>query len=102
MIFGGRQILEDASFRLLKGEHIGLVGANGEGKSTLVKAIMGEIAFGGNLTLGHNTMVGYFAQNEASLLDESLTVFQTIDDIAKGEIRSKIKDIFILFSFSSF
>jgi ATP-binding cassette subfamily F protein 3 len=92
-------IFEDASFSISRGEKVAFVGKNGEGKSTLIKAIMGEISFGGNLSLGHNTMVGYFAQNEASLLDESLTVFQTIDDIAKGEIRTKIKDLLGAFMF---
>lgn len=93
-------IFSGASFTIERGEKIAFVGKNGEGKSTLIKAIMGEIEHGGKLTLGHNTLIGYFAQNEASLLDESLTVFQTIDDIAKGEIRSKIKDILGAFMFS--
>lgn len=93
-------VFSDASFSIERGEKIAFVGKNGEGKSTLVKAIMGEIDHGGSLTLGHNTSIGYFAQNEASLLDESLTVFQTIDDIAKGEIRTKIKDILGAFMFS--
>jgi len=92
-------VFSGASFTIERGEKVAFVGKNGEGKSTLVKAIMGEIAFGGNLTLGHNTMLGYFAQNEASLLDETLTVFQTIDDIARGEIRNKIKDILGAFMF---
>ncbi len=92
-------VFSDASFSIARGEKIAFVGKNGEGKSTLVKAIMGEIEYGGNLSLGHNTMIGYFAQNEASLLDESLTVFQTIDDIARGEIRTKIKDILGAFMF---
>lgn len=93
-------VFSGASFSVERGEKIAFVGKNGEGKSTLVKAIMREIDHGGNLTLGHNTTIGYFAQNEASLLDESLTVFQTIDDIAKGEIRTKIKDILGAFMFS--
>jgi len=92
-------VFSDASFTIERGEKIAFVGKNGEGKSTLVKVIMGEIEHGGKLSLGHNTMVGYFAQNEASLLDESLTVFQTIDDIAKGEIRTKIKDLLGAFMF---
>jgi ATP-binding cassette subfamily F protein 3 len=75
------------------------VGKNGEGKSTLVKAIMNEIDFHGNLTLGHNTLIGYFAQNQASMLDEELTVFQTIDDVAVGDIRTKIKDLLGAFMF---
>jgi ATP-binding cassette subfamily F protein 3 len=92
-------VFSDASFSIQRGEKVAFVGKNGEGKSTMVKAIMNEIEFGGRLQLGHNTMVGYFAQNEASLLDEELTVFQTIDDIAKGEIRTKIKDILGAFMF---
>jgi ATP-binding cassette, subfamily F, member 3 len=78
---------------------VAFVGKNGEGKSTLVKAIMGEIEYEGKLILGHNTMIGYFAQNEASLLDESLTVFQTIDDVAKGDIRTNIKNLLGAFMF---
>ena len=97
--FGDRAIFAEVSFRLLKGEHIGLVGANGEGKSTLVKCIMREIEHEGTLTLGHNVQIGYFAQNQASLLDENLTVFQTIDDVAKGEIRNKIRDLLGAFMF---
>ena len=93
-------VFSDASFAIKRGEKVAFVGKNGEGKSTLIKAIMGEIVHGGNLTLGHNAKVGYFAQNEASLLDESLSVFQTIDEIAKGEIRKKIKDILGAFMFS--
>lgn len=98
--YGDHLVFSGASFTIERGERIAFVGKNGEGKSTLVKALMGELEHEGKLTLGHNTMVGYFAQNEASLLDESLTVFQTIDDIAKGEIRSKIKDILGAFMFS--
>ena len=97
--FGDRAIFHDVSFRLLKGEHIGLVGANGEGKSTLVKCIMGQLEHEGQLQLGHNVQIGYFAQNQASLLDENLTVFQTIDDVAKGEIRNKIRDLLGAFMF---
>lgn len=92
-------VFANASFTVNRGEKIAFVGKNGEGKSTMVKTIMGEIEFVGKLSLGHNTMIGYFAQNEASLLDESLTVFQTIDDIAKGEIRTKIKDLLGAFMF---
>ena len=76
------------------------VGRNGEGKSTLVKCIMGEIEHEGKMNLGHNVKIGYFAQNQASLMDGELTVFQTIDDVAKGEIRTKIKDILGAFMFS--
>ena len=97
--FGDRAIFHDVSFRLLKGEHIGLVGANGEGKSTMVKAIMGQIDFAGELALGHNLKIGYFAQNEASLLDEEKTVFKTIDDVAVGDIRTKLRDILGAFMF---
>ena len=94
-------VFSNASFSIIRGEKVAFVGKNGEGKSTLVQAIMGEIEHGGKLTLGHNTQVGYFAQNEASKLNENLTVFQTIDDVAKGDIRTKIKDILGAFMFSS-
>ncbi|MBN2683284.1 MAG: ABC-F family ATP-binding cassette domain-containing protein [Bacteroidales bacterium] len=92
-------VFANASLTINRGEKVAFVGKNGEGKSTMIKAIMGEIEFEGNLNLGHNTMIGYFAQNEASLLDESLTVFQTIDDVAKGDIRTKIKDMLGAFMF---
>jgi len=92
-------IFSDVSLTIERGERVAFVGKNGEGKSTLVKAIMNEIDFEGNLTIGHNIMIGYFAQNEASLLDEELTVFQTIDDVAKGDIRTKIKDMLGAFMF---
>jgi ATP-binding cassette subfamily F protein 3 len=92
-------VFSNVNFSLERGEKIAFVGRNGEGKSTLVKAIMGEIEHGGTLTLGHNTMIGYFAQNQASLMDEELTVFQTIDHVAKGDIRTKIKDILGAFMF---
>ena len=75
------------------------MGRNGEGKSTLVKCIMNEIDYQGSLNLAHNVKIGYFAQNQASLLDEELTVFQTVDDVAKGDIRTKIKDILGAFMF---
>ncbi len=97
--YDGHLVFDGASFSIQRGEKVAFVGKNGEGKSTLVKAIMNEIEHGGKLSLGHNTMIGYFAQNEASLLDESLTVFQTIDDVAKGDIRTKIKDILGAFMF---
>lgn len=92
-------VFSDVSFAIERGEKVAFVGKNGEGKSTLIKAIMSELKHQGELTLGHNTKVGYFAQNEASLLDEELTIFQSIDDIAKGEIRTKIKDILGAFMF---
>lgn len=94
LVFGG------ANLTIERGQKVAFVGKNGEGKSTLVKCIMQEIKHEGKLTLGHNTMIGYFAQNEASLLDEELTVFQTIDDIAKGDVRTKIKDFLGAFMFS--
>ena len=94
-------VFSNASFSIQRGEKVAFVGKNGEGKSTLIKAIMGELEYDGKLTLGHNSMIGYFAQNEASLLEESLTVFQTIDDVAKGDIRTKIRDILGAFMFSS-
>ena len=92
-------VFKDASLSIERGEKVAFVGKNGEGKSTLVKIIMSEIDHDGELTLGHKTQIGYFAQNEASLLDEKLTVFQTIDDIAVGDIRTKIKDILGAFMF---
>jgi len=98
--YGDHLVFSNVSLTLERGEKIAFVGKNGEGKSTLVKAIMNEIEFQGKLTLGHNTMIGYFAQNQASLLDEELTVFQTIDDVAVGDIRTKIKDMLGAFMFS--
>ncbi|MBR6176985.1 MAG: ABC-F family ATP-binding cassette domain-containing protein [Bacteroidales bacterium] len=95
-----RLIFGNASFTIERGEKVAFVGRNGEGKSTMVKCIMKEIPFEGKLQLGHNIQIGYFAQNSASLLDENLTVFQTIDDIAKGDIRTKIKDMLGAFMFS--
>ena len=92
-------VFEKVSLTIERGEKIAFVGKNGEGKSTLVKALMHEIEFDGKLTLGHNTLIGYFAQNQASLLDEELTVFQTIDDVAVGDIRTKIKDLLGAFMF---
>ena len=97
--YGDHLVFKDASVTIERGEKIAFVGRNGEGKSTLVKAIMGEIDFEGSVKIGHNSMIGYFAQNQASLLDEDLTVFQTIDNIAVGEIRTKIKDILGAFMF---
>ncbi len=98
--YGDHTVFKDVSLTIERGERVAFVGKNGEGKSTLVKAIMSEIDFDGKLTLGHNTLIGYFAQNQASLLDENLTVFQTIDDVAKGDIRNKIKDLLGAFMFS--
>ena len=97
--YGDHVVFQDASLTIARGERIALVGKNGEGKSTLVKAIMGEIDFDGKLQLGHNSMIGYFAQNQAALLEEDITVFDTIDQIALGDVRSKIKDILGAFMF---
>ncbi|MEI7829790.1 MAG: ABC-F family ATP-binding cassette domain-containing protein [Prolixibacteraceae bacterium] len=97
--YGDHLVFSNVNLTLERGEKIAFVGKNGEGKSTLVKAIMNEIDFHGNLTLGHNTLIGYFAQNQASMLDEELTVFQTIDDVAVGDIRTKIKDMLGAFMF---
>jgi ATP-binding cassette, subfamily F, member 3 len=98
--YGEHTVFKDASLTIARGERIALVGKNGEGKSTLVKAIMGEIDYDGKLQLGHNSMIGYFAQNQASLLDEDLTVFQTIDQIAFGDVRTQVKNILGAFMFS--
>ncbi|NVO01838.1 MAG: ABC-F family ATP-binding cassette domain-containing protein [Bacteroidetes bacterium] len=97
--YGDHLVFSDVSFALERGERVAFVGKNGEGKSTLVKAIMSEIDYKGKLTLGHNALIGYFAQNQASSLDEENTVFKTIDDIAKGDIRTKIRDILGAFMF---
>jgi ATP-binding cassette subfamily F protein 3 len=97
--FDKHLVFSDASFSIQRGEKVAFVGKNGEGKTTLVKAIMGELEYDGDLTVGHNSLIGYFSQNEASLLDEKLTVFQTIDDVAKGDIRTKIRDILGAFMF---
>ena len=94
-----RLIYKNANFTIERGDKVAFVGRNGEGKSTMVKSIMGEIPFDGTITLGHNVQIGYFAQNQASLLDEELTVFQTIDDVAKGEVRNKIRDLLGAFMF---
>ena len=94
-----KRIFSNASLTIDRGDKVAFVGRNGEGKSTLVKCIMKEIEHDGKLTLGHNVQIGYFAQNQASLLDENLTVFQTIDDIAVGDIRSKIRDLLGAFMF---
>ncbi|MFZ4582476.1 MAG: ABC-F family ATP-binding cassette domain-containing protein [Paludibacter sp.] len=97
--YGEKRIFQHANFMIERGEKIAFVGKNGEGKSTLVKSIMAEIEHEGKLTLGHNVKIGYFAQNQASMLDENLTVYQTIDDIAVGDIRTKIKDLLGAFMF---
>ena len=92
-------VFDHVNLTIKRGEKVAFVGKNGEGKSTLVKCIMGEIPFDGNLKVGHNVQIGYFAQNQAQLLDESLTVFQTIDNVAKGDIRLRINDILGAFMF---
>jgi ATP-binding cassette subfamily F protein 3 len=97
--YGDHVVFKDASMTIEQGQKVAFVGKNGEGKSTMIKAIMGEIDFQGKCELGHNAMIGYFAQNQASLLDESLTIFETIDNIAVGEVRTKIKDILGAFMF---
>jgi len=93
-------VFNNANLVIERGEKVAFVGKNGEGKSTMIKAIMGEIDFEGKMEIGHNVKIGYFAQNQASLLDESLTVFETIDYIAVGDIRTKIKDMLGAFMFS--
>ncbi|MCF0243357.1 MAG: ABC-F family ATP-binding cassette domain-containing protein [Bacteroidaceae bacterium] len=97
--YGSHTVFDRVNLTIKRGEKVAFVGKNGEGKSTLVKCIMGEIPFTGNLKVGHNIQIGYFAQNQAQLLDEELTVFQTIDNVAKGEIRLKIRDILGAFMF---
>jgi len=97
--YGELNVFSNASFSIERGEKIAFVGRNGEGKSTMIKAIMGEIPFDGKMILGYNVKIGYFAQNQASLLNEELTVFQTIDDVAVGDIRTKIKDLIGAFMF---
>lgn len=97
--YGEHQVFDHATFTLRRGEKVAFVGKNGEGKSTLVKCIMGEIPFTGDLRLGHNVKIGYFAQNQAQLLDGEITVFDTIDRVAVGDIRLKIRDILGAFMF---
>ncbi len=97
--YGQHNVFHDVNFIIKRGEKVAFVGKNGEGKSTLVKCIMNEIPYGGVLKIGHNIQIGYFAQNQAQLLDEDLTVFQTIDNVAKGEIRLRINDILGAFMF---
>lgn len=98
--YGDHVVFNGASMTIEKGQKVAFIGKNGEGKSTMVKAIMGEIDFQGKCELGHNVKVGYFAQNQASLLDENQTVFETIDRIAVGDVRTKIKDLLGAFMFS--
>ena len=98
--YGEHVVFEKTSMVIERGEKVAFVGRNGEGKSTMIKAIMGEIDYEGSLKVGHNAQIGYFAQNQASLLDEELTVFETIDQIAVGDVRVKIKDLLGAFMFS--
>ena len=97
--YGDHVVFHDVTLTINRGEKVAFVGKNGEGKSTLVKCIMGEIPYEGKLVIGHNVQIGYFAQNQAQLLDENLTVFDTIDSVAKGDIRLKIRDILGAFMF---
>ena len=97
--YGSHVVFSNATFTIKRGEKVAFVGKNGKGKSTLVKCIMGEIPYTGTLKIGHNVKIGYFAQNQASLLDESITVFDTIDRVAVGDIRTKIRDILGAFMF---
>ncbi len=97
--YGDHTVFSHVNLTIKRGEKVAFVGKNGEGKSTLVKCIMGEIPYSGTLKVGHNVQIGYFAQNQAQLLDENLTVFETIDNVAKGEIRLKIKNILGAFMF---
>ena len=98
--YGDHIVFSHVDMTIRRGEKVAFVGKNGEGKSTLVKCIMGEIAdYTGRLTLGHNVMIGYFAQNQAQLLDENMTVFDTVDSVAQGDIRTKIRDILGAFMF---
>ena len=98
--YGDHVVFKDASLTIARGDKVAFVGKNGEGKSTMVKAIMGEIDFEGKCQLGHGSLIGYFAQNQAALLDGELSVFETIDHIAQGDIRARIKDILGAFMFS--
>ena len=97
--YGDKKVFGEASFMIERGDKVAFVGKNGEGKSTMVKIIMNEIEHDGVMKLGHNVKIGYFAQNQASMLDENLTVFQTIDDVAEGDIRTRIKDLLGAFMF---
>ena len=97
--YGDHTVFDHVNLTIKRGEKVAFVGKNGEGKSTLVKCIMGEIPFTGNLKIGHNVQIGYFAQNQAQLLDEKLTIFQTIDNVATGEMRLKVNDLLGAFMF---
>ena len=97
--YGSHTVFSDVTFTIKRGEKVAFVGKNGEGKSTLVKCIMGEIPFTGKLKIGHNVEIGYFTQNQAQLLDESLTIYETIDRVATGEMRLKINDLLGAFMF---
>ena len=97
--FDDKVIFKNCNLTVERGNKIAFGGRNGEGKSTLVKCIMGQLKHDGVITIGHNVKIGYFAQNQASLLNEELTIFQTIDDIAKGDIRTKIRDLLGAFMF---
>ncbi|MCE5175115.1 MAG: ABC-F family ATP-binding cassette domain-containing protein [Bacteroidales bacterium] len=97
--YGDHLVFKDVNITINRGDKVAFVGKNGEGKSTLVKCILGEISYTGTLKIGHNVKIGYFAQNQASLLDESLTVFDTIDQVAVGDIRTRIRDILGAFMF---
>ena len=97
--FGTHTVFHDVTFTIRRGEKVAFVGKNGEGKTTLVKCIMGQLDYMGSLKIGHNVKIGYFAQNQAALLDENLTVFETIDYVAVGDIRTKIRDILGAFMF---
>ena len=98
--YNNHTVFKNANMVIERGQKVAFVGKNGEGKSTMIKAIMGEIDFEGKLEVGHNVKIGYFAQNQASLLDENLTVFETIDQIATGEMRTQIKNLLGAFMFS--
>jgi ATP-binding cassette subfamily F protein 3 len=98
--YGDHVVFKDADLSISRGEKVSFVGRNGEGKSTMIKAILGEIEVEGQCRLGHNVKVGYFAQNQASLLDPELTIFQTVDEVAEGDVRTQIKNILGRFMFS--
>lgn len=97
--YGAHRVLNDVNLTVRRGEKVAFVGRNGEGKSTLVKCVMGEIDYDGELTIGHNVEIGYYAQNQAQLLNDDLTVFETIDNVATGDVRLKIRDILGAFMF---